>query len=385
MRRKDGKRRRRDPLVRVGPDRVRLIVLISAVLFVRESLVAWRWICATNEVGRMPTVVPVVCPGHSRPVVEVSFGYASIAGVGYDDNAGDDDLGRRGDTEKTNAERRLLLVTACLDRQPMLRDGVTGDWIGTFVGHNGAVWSAKLDKRGAELCATGSADFTAKLWDAVSGNEKHSWGHRHIVKTVDFSPSSESLFTGSRDKFARVFDLQALNSTDASKIVHPGTVNKVISIGDKQCITGCEDGVLRLWDPRASDFARTVDLGSPISDMELSADGKILAVASGRSVNFVSISGANSFTVTKQYTMSRVIEAVSLSEDQKTFITGGTNLWVYMYDYLTGKELATRKGHHGPVHCVRFCPGGKNFCSGADDATLRLWIHEEDGDGSDGK
>lgn len=59
----------------------------------------------------------------------------------------------------------------------------------------GAVWSCALDPT-ATLAATASADFSAKVWDALTGTEKLSFQHGHIVRCCCFAGSSTRLATG---------------------------------------------------------------------------------------------------------------------------------------------------------------------------------------------
>merc|ERR1712080_631643 len=76
---------------------------------------------------------PLTCSGHTRPVVFLAFSEINSDGIYYS-------------------------ISACKDGKPMLRQGDTGDWIGTFEGHKGAVWGVDVNKD-ATKAATGAPTF----------------------------------------------------------------------------------------------------------------------------------------------------------------------------------------------------------------------------------
>jgi WD40 repeat protein len=114
----------------------------------------------------------------------------------------------------------------CLDKMPMLRDAETGDWIGTFAGHKGAVWSCRLDPAGL-LAGTASGDFSVQVWDAVTGSALWEFPHKHIVKTLDFSEDSKRLATGGHEGLLRIYNLTGNEVEQQTPLTIPQRPDKV--------------------------------------------------------------------------------------------------------------------------------------------------------------
>eukprot|EP00128_Syssomonas_multiformis_P017187 Colp12_sorted_trinity150504_noHs@17358 len=282
---------------------------------------------------------PLTCHGHTRPVVDLH--YSGITPDGF------------------------FLISAGKDSLPMLRNGQTGDWIGTFEGHKGAVWSAQLNTT-ATRAATGAADFSAKLWDAISGEEIHTFAHKHIVRSVAFSKDGNNLLTNCNDKKMRVFDINKPEQ-------EPQTIECADRLGyyteDASVVLTCGD-VLRKWDLRTGTCTQEVSLGQPITSMELARNSSVVVATHGTTVSCLD---GQTLEVIKTFKLDVPVNSASLHPTSDKLVTGGQDFYLHVLDYATGAELEVYKGHHGPVHCVRFAPDGEVYASGSEDGTVRLW------------
>ncbi|XP_041771732.1 serine-threonine kinase receptor-associated protein [Anopheles merus] len=288
--------------------------------------------------------IPLTCSGHTRPVVHLDF--SGLTECGY------------------------FLISACKDGKPMLRMGDTGDWVGTFEGHKGAVWGVALNES-ATLAASGAADFTGKIWNAVTGEEVHSLQHNHIVKTVAFSHDSQYLVTGSNEKLVRVFDLNSDGKALESYAGHAGAVKRALFCRNEKCVISCaDDKSMRLWDRGTGQEVSRVEFSSHPNGLELSKDGSILTVTYGNCTAFYDM---ETLTQLKEITIPTRVSSASLHPDKHIFVCGGEDFKMYKYDYITGNEIESFKGHFGPVHSVSFSPDGELYASGSEDGTLRLW------------
>jgi serine-threonine kinase receptor-associated protein len=305
--------------------------------------------------------LPLVCPGHNRGIVELQYSPPTPEGT--------------------------FLISACIDGTPMLRDGVTGDWIGSFQGHKGAVWGACISNDAA-LAATAGADFTARLWNAVTGACSAVLPQKHICKSVAFSADSSRLIAAGNTSAINIYDVATCDETpmvsltpaslDARTTVKLARyANNGSDIVVSMSSNPSEKKALSVWDVRSGGLERMIDLGATAKSGELSMDGSMLSVTCDDAT--VSVFDLKKMVRVRRFKVPEATESASVRFPAMDMVaTGGQDLIVRRFEATSAdcenlSEAEFNRGHHGPVWVLRFAPDGETYASGSDDGTIRIW------------
>ncbi|MQL88870.1 hypothetical protein Taro_021443 [Colocasia esculenta] len=215
---------------------------------------------------------------------------------------------------------------------------------------------------------------TEGIWESPSGmplQGSSTYGKKGFG--VGEACDTHLLLTGGFEKILRIFDLNRPDATPMEVEKSPGSVRTLSWLhGDQTILSSCTDmGGVRLWDVRTGKIVQTLETKYPVTSAEVSPDGRYITTADGSTIRFWD---ANHFGLVKSYDMPCTVESASLEpRSGNKFIAGGEDMWVRLFDFHSGKELTCNKGHHGPVHCVRFAPEGESYASGSEDGTIRIW------------
>ena len=148
------------------------------------------------------------------------------------------------------------ILTASADHSAKLWDAASGELIGSF-DHQDEVFRAAFSPDGARIL-TASADKTAKLWDAASGKLIASFDHQASVYYAAFSPDGARILTASADKTAKLWD--AASGKLIASFDHQDAVRwATFSPDGARILTASWDNTAKLWDAATpTEMARQV-------------------------------------------------------------------------------------------------------------------------------
>jgi len=198
-------------------------------------------------------------------------------------------------------------------------------------GHTGPILAVAYSSDGRRI-VTGSADKTARVWDAETGQESFQLeGHTDSVRSVAFSRDGQRIVTGSWDRTVRVWE--AATGRPLRSIVANGkeVFSVVFSPDGQRIVTGGQEEKARVWD---------------------------------------AISGNELFPLEGH---SNLVWAVAFSEDGQRIITGSWDQTAKVWDADTGEDLRTLIGHRGAVLSVAFSPDGQRVVTGGQDHRAKVW------------
>jgi len=272
-----------------------------------------------------------------------------------------------------------------------------GERLGTYHGHNGAVWSVDVDRH-TERVLTGSADTTAKIWDVETGREIMSWTHKAPVRSVAFAYGEQKFLTVTDQVFGLlpsicIWDLSTdprvvtkpiweIPGRNEAKILHAswGPLNETI-------FTACEDGTMRVYDSKTGEQVKVIsDHTKAVMQISWSKNGKLFLSASKDGT--ARLYDAKTYRHLKTYNTGRPVNSACISpiEGIELVMLGGgqaaetvtttrvdpSQFRVRFFHTIFEEETASIQGHFGPVNVVAYSPDGKGFASGGEDGYVRL-------------
>ncbi|MEW5303151.1 MAG: hypothetical protein WDW36_005871 [Sanguina aurantia] len=315
---------------------------------------------------------PFLLKGHERPLTQVKFN-------------------REGD----------LFISCAKNLQPCLWSSDDGRRLGTYEGHNGAIWSCDITWDSDRLI-TASADQTVRIWELQTGKELFQFQQGEPCRSVQLSIGEQHMayttdaFMGT-PPMVHIYkleqDITQQSRTPVLEFDAPkGRITRVMWADlNRTLITSHDYGMMRRWDVETGKMLQEACVHEDaIQDMQMSADGSHVITASlDKSAKLVDV---QTFEVLKTYKTGRFVQSAAISPIFDHVLCGGGQdasqvtttsskaggFEARFFHKIYQEEFGNVRGHFGPINTVAFHPNGRSFVTGGEDGYVRL--HHLDND-----
>ena len=213
--------------------------------------------------------------------------------------------------------------------------------------------------------ASGSYDYTIRLWDLATGAETARLdGHTSLITTLCLLADGR-LASGSYDKTIRLWDVATGAQTD--RLEEPLSVHALCLLPDGRLASGSFDDTIGLWD--VATCAETARLEGrrnpfPVVALCLLPDGRLASCSRDNTIRLWDVA-------TGAQTDRLEGLALCLLPDGR-LASGSRDNTIRLWNVATGAETARLEGHTKGVSALCGLPDGR-LASGSYDNTIRLW------------
>ena len=236
-------------------------------------------------------------------------------------------------------------------------------------GHNQGVRSVSFSPD-SQTIATASDDQTIKLWNVKTGKAIQTFtGHNDKVRSVSFSPDGQTIATASDDQTIKLWNVETGKAIQTFT-GHNNNINSVSFSPDGQTIiTASDDQTIKIWNVQTGQAIQTfTEHDDKVRSASFSPDGQTIVAASGKTIQFWSPTGVLLKTFTE---FSRVVLSVNFSPNGQMLAITSEDGTIQLQD-LNGTSLA--KLYEGNViYQVKFSPDGNTLASVGGDTIVKLW------------
>jgi cytochrome c len=233
--------------------------------------------------------------------------------------------------------------------------------------HDGPVNAVAWLKNGH--IATAGSDGHIAIWAPGNASpDRVLDGHTGPIAALAVSPDGKMLASAAWDRTVRVWPLGG----GAPRVLEGHTQNAngvAFSADGSAVISAGYDGTIRIWET-VGDGVSVHNIPSPLNSVVTAADGEIVAAGASGKVFFLSAAGELLATVEEG--TSPIIQ-LAISKDAKLVAAATTRGSVAVIDRKERRLTHTLVGPGLPVWSVAFLPDGATLLTGGTDAYIRRW------------
>ncbi|KAH6989033.1 WD40-repeat-containing domain protein [Ilyonectria sp. MPI-CAGE-AT-0026] len=276
-----------------------------------------------------------------------------------------------------------ILASGSSDWTVKLWSVSTGRCIRNLTGHTGTITGVDLAciDDGWRL-ASSSYDSTIRIWDTEKGTCVRTLsGHVSSVQSVAFSGYSKKVASGGHDQTIKIWNA----TTGACLLTLEGHGSIVSSVAfldedDQRLVSGSNDGTIRIWDTVTGDCVRLLEgNGGSIYSIAISSTLTRRQIASSSADHKIRVWDEETGTclhtlVGHKRSITSVIYTCIGSEEY--LASGSYDQTIKIWDTLKGTCVQTIKGSADTVESLVCLQDRHRIASGAIDGRIRIWNAE---------